>query len=213
MQELDVINNLLGGYQVFFDALGKMRIQEGMSVCDWGCGGGDSLRAIANWARRKGLKLDLIGIDATKSALDYARERSSGYPEIRYIQADVMSDDIVRHQFDIVISSLFTHHFPDESWIGLVRKMADSATYRVIINDLHRHWFAYYSIGVLTSILSKSEMIKHDSKVSVLRSFKKQELQNLLDSSFLHDYHIKWKWAFRWQVVINTEGFNMGPGQ
>jgi 2-polyprenyl-3-methyl-5-hydroxy-6-metoxy-1,4-benzoquinol methylase len=115
-----------------------------------------------------------------------------------------MSEQLISNQFDIVISSLFTHHFADENWIRLIQKMADCAAEYVVINDLHRHWFAYHSIGVLTSVFSKSEMVKHDSKLSVLRSFKREELEKLLKKGGFKIFSIKWMWAFRWQICIET---------
>jgi 2-polyprenyl-3-methyl-5-hydroxy-6-metoxy-1,4-benzoquinol methylase len=208
MDELEVINKLLGGYNLFFDAFKKSRLEDGMTISDWGCGGGDSLRRIALWARKRNLKLKFVGVDATESAIQYARLKSAGFPEISYILADVMSDQLYDNQFDIVISSLFTHHFRDNDWIELVKKMSDCARSSVIINDLHRHWLAYHSIGILTSVFSRSEMVKHDSKVSVLRSFRRKELIEMLRKAGISNYTIKWMWAFRWQVIINTTGQN-----
>lgn len=205
MDELEVVNKLLGGYQVFFNAFRRMGIKDGMVISDWGCGGGDSLRIIAKWARKKNIKLQLIGVDATASAIQYAIDKSRDFPEISFILADVMSDELISNQFNIVISSLFTHHFSDENWIRLIQKMSDCAADYVVINDLHRHWFAYHSIGVLTSVFSKSKMVKNDSKLSVLRSFKRTELEKLLKQGGYNNFSIKWMWAFRWQIVIPTK--------
>jgi 2-polyprenyl-3-methyl-5-hydroxy-6-metoxy-1,4-benzoquinol methylase len=211
MDELEVVNKLLGGYNVFFNALKKMQVKDGMIISDWGCGGGDSLRRIAIWARERKLNIKLIGVDATDSAIQYAREKSVNFQEISYILADVMSDVLHTNQFDIVISSLFTHHFKDEEWIKLVKKMNSCASHAVIINDLHRHWLAYYSIGGLTSVFSRSEMVKNDSKVSVLRSFRRIELEQMLQKGGFSYYKIKWMWAFRWQICIySSERWNSG---
>jgi len=204
MDELEVVNTMLGGYHVFFNAFDKIGLKDGMAISDWGCGGGDSLRRIALWARKKDLKIKLIGIDATSAAIEYARKKSAKYPEISYILADAMSDDLYHNQFNVVISSLFTHHFKDSEWINLVQKMSDCASTAVVVNDLHRHWFAYHSIGILTSIFSKSEMVKHDSKVSVMRSFKKNDIINMLEAAGIRNYTLKWMWAFRWQLCIDS---------
>ncbi|MBC7744226.1 MAG: methyltransferase domain-containing protein [Flavobacterium sp.] len=202
MDELEVVNKLLGGYRVFFNAFNKLKIVNGTTISDWGCGGGDSLREIARWARKNKLKINLVGVDATPSAVDYARLKSRDYPEISYLLADVMSLELKKNQFDIVISSLFTHHFPEQEWIKLIQKMAFCSKHYVIINDLHRHWFAYYSIGILTRLFSRSEMVKHDSKLSVLRSFKKTDLVRMIQKAGIVAYEIKWMWAFRWQVCL-----------
>lgn len=205
MDELEVVNTLLGGYNVFFNAFEKIKLHDGMSISDWGCGGGDSLRRIALWARKKNLKIKLVGIDATSAAVEYARDNSAEYPEISYILSDVMSDNLRTDQFDVVMSSLFTHHFRDQEWIKLIQKMYDSASTVVIVNDLHRHWFAYHSIGILTSIFSKSTMVKHDSKVSVMRSFKREDIKCMLHEADIKNYTLKWMWAFRWQLIIDSK--------
>lgn len=204
MDELETVNKMLGGYNVFFDAFDKLKLKDGMSISDWGCGGGDSLRRIAFWARKKNLQLRFIGVDATAAAVEYARNKSIEYPEISYILSDVTSNDLHRNQFDVVISSLFTHHFRDPEWIKLIQKMTNCASTAVIVNDLHRHWFAYHSIGILTSIFSRSEMVKHDSKVSVMRSFRKNDIKTMLTTAGVKKYTLKWMWAFRWQLLIDS---------
>lgn len=202
MDELEIINKLLGGDRVFFDALKKLNLKDGMTISDWGCGGGDSLRVLADWSRKRNLDLKFVGVDATATAVSYARSKASKYPEISFIHGDVLSDTLQPNQFDIVISSLFTHHFDNESWIELIKKMLDTAKHAVVVNDLHRHWFAYRSIGFLTRAFSRSAMVKHDSKLSVLKGFTKKELLGLLANAGIFSYCLKWKWAFRWQLII-----------
>ena len=202
MDELEVVNKLLGGYSVFYNAFKKLKFKDDLTISDWGCGGGDSLRVLADWGRKKGITLKFIGVDATESAVEYATHKSRFYPEICYIHSDVMSDDLKPNQFDIVISSLFTHHFENENWIALIKKMLSCSRQAVIVNDLHRHWFAYHSIGILTQLFSKSIMVKHDSKLSVLKGFKRAELENLLQKAGVKNYALKWMWAFRWQLII-----------
>lgn len=206
MDELEVINKLLGGYAVFFDALKKIGVENGIRVSDWGCGGGDSLRVLAKWGRKKGINMNLTGVDATLTAIEYARLHSKTYPEISFIHSDVMSGQLEANQFDIVISSLFTHHFENEQWIALIKRMLDCSKKAVIVNDLHRHWFAYHSIGVLTQVFSKSIMVKHDSKLSVLKGFRRREIEDLLAKAGIRNYHLRWMWAFRWQLIIYKDG-------
>lgn len=202
LAELDQVNRLLGGYTVFYDALKKLNIGPGAHISDWGCGGGDSLRKIASWAAKRKLSIQLTGVDATHSAVTYARKHSERYPGIRYVEADVLSDALEENEFDVVISSLFTHHFENECWIKLIKKMHVCARKAVVINDLHRHWFAYYSIKWIMGVFSKSEIVRHDAPLSVLRSFTRPELIFLLKQAGLKKYRIRWMWAFRWQLII-----------
>src|SRR6476661_7254069 len=136
MDELEVVNKLLGGYAVFFDAFKRIRLQPGDTISDWGCGGGDSLRVLAKWARSKNISLKFVGIDATESAVVYANAHSKEFPEISYIHSDVLNGSFKDQQFDVVISSLFTHHFEDQSWKQLIKTMLSQARKAVIINDL-----------------------------------------------------------------------------
>ena len=203
MTELEVVNRLLGGYSVFYDALETLKVKGGMTISDWGCGGGDSLRQLAAWSSRRNLNLKFIGVDATESAVEFAKKKAASYPNISFVQRDVFDGRFRDKEFDLVISSLFTHHFKEHEWIDLVRRMYECCSYAVVINDLHRHWFAYHSISILTSLFSRSEMVKHDSKVSVLRGFRRSELEDMLKKAGITRYTIKWKWAFRWQIIIH----------
>lgn len=202
LKELEIINKLLGGFSVFYDAFRQLKLESGDSVSDWGCGGGDSLRVLDGYFRRRGLHLRLIGIDATAAAVEFASKRNSAFENMEFRHADVLDHEFAEGEFDVVVSSLFSHHFDDEQWILLVRKMVHASKKAVIINDLHRHWFAYHSIGILTGMFSKSPMVKHDSKLSVLRSFRKSELESLIRRAGFSRFTIKWMWAFRWQVII-----------
>jgi hypothetical protein len=47
-------------------------------------------------------------------------------------------------------------------------------------------------------------MVKHDSKLSVLRSFKRAEINQMLQNGGFKHYSIQWMWAFRWQVCIES---------
>jgi hypothetical protein len=47
-------------------------------------------------------------------------------------------------------------------------------------------------------------MVKIDAPLSVLRGFKKQELIDILKQAGITRYTLKWKWAFRWELIIDT---------
>lgn len=202
LRELQTINKLLGGFSVFYNAFKKIKLQNGDTISDWGCGGGDSLQVLANYFKNQNLSLNYIGIDATPAAVQFAQQAQQQHKNISFMLADVLKTNFKPSQFDVVISSLFTHHFDDDNWILLLQKMVYASKKAVVVNDLHRHWFAYYSIGWLTQLFSKSPMVKHDSKLSVLRSFTHKELVVLLQKAGIYNFTIKWMWAFRWQIII-----------
>ncbi len=206
LHELELINRLLGGNAVTLTALGKMRSKHpqhsALKIADLGCGRGDMLRLILSWAKRRKQPVELTGIDANRYVVTAARNNLKDLPEIKLLAQNVLAEDFGQHRFDIVIGTLFYHHFTDEELVSFFSALKNNTRIGFIINDIHRHPAAYYAIGLLTSWFSKSSMVKFDAPLSVLRAFKKAELDAILRRSGLQTFTIRWRWAFRWQVVV-----------
>ncbi|NDK56793.1 methyltransferase domain-containing protein [Pontibacter sp. BT213] len=206
LRELEVINNWLGGHKVVLDALDKLSANynnQPLTIADIGCGGGDTLTSIANWAQRKNIAVQLTGIDANDFMVNYARKHCQNYSNITIAQHDVFSQEFAHQEYDIIVCSLFCHHFTDAQLIRLFTQLYRQARVAVIINDLHRHWFAYYSIKYITRLLSGSRLVQNDAPLSVWRAFKRHELEVLLEQAGIANYSLRWMWAFRWQLVLH----------
>ena len=207
LRELEVINKWLGGYNVIFDAMKKASWKkQPLTIMDLGCGGGDILRAIARWAELKDLQVKLVGVDKNPLILDFAREHSADFTNIVYKQMDVFDNRLYAERADITISSLFCHHFNDEELTQLIRRMHDLSSQSVVVNDIHRHWFAYYSIKTITGLFSKTDLVKYDAPVSVGRSLTRAEWEKVLSKAGIEQYELNWMWAWRWQLIINRNG-------
>ena len=210
LRELEIINRLLGGNSITLDGIKKLLKGSGLKekvleIADLGCGGGDMLKVVARWARQSGTAVRLVGIDANPAIVLYARGNSLEYPEIEYQVLDIFSPGFRRQQFDIITCSLFTHHFTSDQLVILFRALSEQSRIGVVINDLHRHWLAYWSIKILTRLFSESDMIKNDAPISVLRGFHRQELKEILSGSGILNFQLSWKWAFRWQLIFRPE--------
>jgi SAM-dependent methyltransferase len=207
LRELETINDLLGGNYVTLNGLEKLtqdKQEQPFKVADLGCGSGDILRLIRKWSNKKRIDLQLTGIDANPFIVDYANRQTPPECNIHYQVIDIFSDDFRQAKFDIIIGTLFFHHFTNEQLNDFFTQLKRQVRIGIIINDIHRHWFAYYSIKWLTHLLSKSAMVKFDAPLSVLRAFRKNELIEILKNAGITNYSIKWMWAFRWQVVART---------
>lgn len=207
LDELETINYWLGGHKVVLQALEKLlpqlrKLNRPITICDVGCGGGDMLREIAKWAEKQRLAMVLTGVDANAFMLHYAAPKCRQFPNIQFQQADIFSPEFQQQKFDILTCSLFCHHFSDERLIRLLTQLFNQARVAVIINDLERHQLAYYSIKMLTQLFSKSYLVKNDAPLSVLRAFRKKELEAILHEAGITFYKLKWLWAFRWQLVL-----------
>jgi 2-polyprenyl-3-methyl-5-hydroxy-6-metoxy-1,4-benzoquinol methylase len=198
---LGTMNRLFGAHRDIVKILKQFPAKENDHLSDWGCGGGDTLIALRNWSDKNNLALKLTGVDAAGAAVRFAAENSEG-KAINYIQADVLDDDLKAGQFDIVFSGLFSHHFADEEWVRLIKKMHNCATRGVILTDLHRHWLLYYAVLFITHVFTNNKMVRVDGPLSVKRSFKRSELEALLKKAQIVNYNLTWAWPFRWVLVI-----------
>ncbi|MBA2406726.1 MAG: methyltransferase domain-containing protein [Chitinophagales bacterium] len=208
-RELHTVNRLLGGYRITLKGLSKFNSAEkNLTVLDAGCGGGDTLKAVVDWARNKKINCQLTGIDLNNTAIQYARENCKDFPEIEFIHDDIFHHLSTRNKYDVIISCLFMHHLSDEQIILLLSLMNESAELGILINDLQRHPFAYQSIKFLTKCFSKSYLVKHDAPLSVLRGFSEDEWKQLFSKAFITTAEISWEWAFRYLVVYKKEQVN-----
>ncbi|TAF65351.1 MAG: methyltransferase domain-containing protein [Cytophagales bacterium] len=210
LDELEVINYWLGGNTVVINALNRLyplKNYNGQSIriADMGSGGGDGLRAMALWARKKNFSATLVGVDANAFMIEYAKEKATNFPEIVFLQKDIFDEAFLGESFDVVVASLFCHHFTDEALIHLFSRWYRQSREAFIINDLERNPLAYYSIYALTRLLGGSYLVKHDAPLSVLRAFKRKELISLLEKAHIKRYVIRWKWAFRYQILVFSE--------
>ncbi|RNI30390.1 methyltransferase domain-containing protein [Rufibacter immobilis] len=210
LEELEFINVWLGGHDVVRNGLNQILrhpfsgsfSKKRLKIADLGSGGGDTLRMVARWARKQKVAVELVGIDANAFMLRYSASLSQDYPEITYRQADVFSPEFAQEQFDVVICSLFLHHFKDDALASLLAQLRRQVRVAVLVNDLHRHPLAYYSIKCLTQIFSRSYLVKNDAPLSVLRAFSRADWERILAQAGVAHYQLVWKWAFRWQLVF-----------
>jgi 2-polyprenyl-3-methyl-5-hydroxy-6-metoxy-1,4-benzoquinol methylase len=206
LRELETINKLLGGNYVTINGLSnllKRKVSNGDFVIgDLGCGSGDILKLIYTWGRENNIKLSLTGVDANPNIIAFAEKNSATFPSIRYETADIFSESFRQKKFDVVIGTLFFHHFDDTQLTNFFAQLKSQCRIGVVINDIHRHWLAYYSILFLTRLFSRSAMVKFDAPLSVLRAFRKDELKKILAEAGIENYSLRWMWAFRWQLII-----------
>jgi 2-polyprenyl-3-methyl-5-hydroxy-6-metoxy-1,4-benzoquinol methylase len=203
LYELSVINKELGGHAVTIEGFSRLADKRSqIHVCEIGCGGGDNLKAIEKKAKKQYPGISFTGIDINEDCIQVAENIKWEKP------AYFLVSDYKKVRFkskpDILYCSLFCHHFKEAELIEMFRWMFENSVSGFFINDLHRHMFAYHSIRILTTLFSKSYLVKNDAPLSVLRGFKKKELTTLLDKAGISKYTIQWRWAFRWLVIVHS---------
>lgn len=203
MQELDRINQYLGGHRITLRGLQSvLRDIPGagtIHIVEIGSGGGDNLRVIKEWAQHNGSDVQLTGIDINPECVAYAQSKAAN-EGIQFIVSDYrqVAFPVQPH---VIFSSLFCHHFTEDELVGMLRWMQHNTQVGFFINDLHRHPLAYYSIKVLTQLLSRSYLVKNDAPLSVQRGFIRGEWEGLFTRAGIKHFTCRWQWAFRWLVT------------
>jgi ubiquinone/menaquinone biosynthesis C-methylase UbiE len=208
LRELEFINKWLGGNAVTLDAVKKVSREinkKEITLVDLGCGGGDMLRLIYHWGKSNGIKFHLGGIDANPNIIQYAKDNLTDIPGVSLSTMDIFSNEFKSIHCDIIIGTLFFHHFTKEQLVAFFRQLRSQVREAVIINDIHRHPLAFHSIRLLTKAFSKSFMVINDAPLSVQRAFTKRELQEMFSEAGYKRVSIQWKWAFRWELIAYTK--------
>lgn len=205
LRELDIINSRLGGHAITLNGARQITgTSKSVHICEIGCGGGDNLRAIYRQFKRKNIQVRFTGIDMNPECIRFALQQNPDLP-CQWICSDYAKVEFGENKPDIIFSSLFCHHLSDDQLVHMLQWSAGNSSLGFFINDLHRHWLAYYLIRYLTKFFSRSYLVKNDACISVSRGFRKSEWQRLLETASLKGYEIKWKWAFRWLVTYKKQ--------
>jgi ubiquinone/menaquinone biosynthesis C-methylase UbiE len=210
LDQLRVVNRLLGGYSAVYDALFPYMQRNStrpVRILDVGTGIGDIPAFLLQDTGIRRWDVDLVGIDHNPATVIAARrhlDRSldpSVSQRIFVHPADAAHLPYADDTFDISMASMFLHHFTSDEAIEIVAEMNRVARDGVLINDLHRHELAYFAIAGLTRILPATEMIRNDAPLSVARGFSRPELYRIARKAGLERVRIRWKWAFRWVLA------------
>lgn len=170
-----------------------------LRVLDVGYGEGDMLRRIHRWGTRRGLRLELSGVDLNPWSAPAAQAATPPGMGIEYRTGNLF--DLPPGGYDVVLSSLFTHHLGDDEVVRFLQWMEAGAARGWFVNDLHRHWVAYHGFRALSTAAGWHRFVRHDGPLSVARSFRRAEWHALLRRAGLDGVaEVRWHLPFRFCV-------------
>ena len=142
-----------------------------LRVCDVAFGEGDMLRKVSAWAR--GRPLDLHGIDMNPGAAAAAHAAAPG------VSMTLHTGDVLSHvpdaPYDVILSSLFTHHLTNPQVVGFLRWMEAHSVRGWFVNDLLRHPLPYHGFRAISAAFGWHRFVRHDGPVSIARAFRRSE--------------------------------------
>src|SRR3982074_2051129 len=91
LKNLRQLNRYFGSYAVILRFMRRwIRPGDRVRIVDLATGSGDIPRLIVDLARKSGAKVQIEALDQQPATLEIARELSAAYPEISYIEADIL---------------------------------------------------------------------------------------------------------------------------
>lgn len=197
------INHRLGGTSAALTHLsrwaGHWPREQTMRILDIGTGSADIPLAIARWAEKQGLRVDITGVDVHEKTINAARRFVGDHPNVQLVQADALKlmDHFAVGEFHYAHAGLFLHHLEDIEVLTTLRIMDRLTTHGLIWNDLIRGFLAKLGVRMVTLPgMGIPAMAKHDARVSVDAGFTREEVMEFASRAGLprpayrrHSFH------------------------
>ncbi len=191
LDALQTINRFLGGYRIPLRYLAKFRPT---TILDLATGAGDVPRALPR-------HIQITAVDSNPDILQIARERSTGFANIRFEQHNLLALPFAPGSFDVVLCSLALHHFAEADVVAILRRVRDIARVGFIVNDLRRHRLAIALSKLMARTIIRNPIARFDAPASCERAFTVAELDALAQRAGLTNYRIRRHVWFRMALV------------
>ena len=195
LRNLRQLNRFFGSYRLIEHFLQRWISPGGqMRILDLATGSGDIPRLVVDFAQTVAADVRVDAVDQQPSTLEIAGRLSVGYPEIEFVEADVLA--FHREPYDVVLCSLALHHFAEPEAVKLLQRCRDLSKRYVLVSDLRRGWFATIGVFLLTSVFFREPMTRTDARLSAERAFSFAEFNSLAQRAGWKNFgHAKFAFA------------------
>ena len=167
-----------------------------MRVLDLATGSGDIPRLVVDYARKIGATVQVDAVDRQNSTLEIARGLSARYPEIDFVEADVLTFGEHTLPYDLVLCSLALHHFDEENAVLLLQRCRALSNRYILVSDLRRGPLASVGVYLLTALVFREPMTRYDARLSAERAFSFSEFRSLAERAGWRNFgHRKFRFA------------------
>lgn len=169
--------------------------QGALSVLDLGCGSGHVGRDLLAAAEESGVRLRVLGLDRKTS---HARLVDRGTA----LAAEALRLPFPDQSVDVVLSTLFLHHFAPAEVAALLAESRRVAATAVVALDLSRHRLALAAIAVVGPLAFRSRLSVLDGKTSVRQAYTPGEIAAVAETA-LPGARVARVSRFVWELVWN----------
>ncbi|HET9857545.1 MAG TPA: methyltransferase domain-containing protein [Chthoniobacterales bacterium] len=179
LENIRELNRWFGSYALISMFLSRW-IKPGarLRMIDLATGSGDIPRLVAEYGRKVGAELQIDALDRQSATLEIAKRLSARYPEISFVEGDVLEWQ-PPEPYDIVFCTLALHHFSEDNAVQLLQRCRDLSRKFVLVSDLRRGWLATIGVHLLTATMFREPMTKYDGRLSAARAFSFSEMNQL----------------------------------
>jgi SAM-dependent methyltransferase len=177
LRDIARLNRWFRGYRPiiqWLDSFALAPMPQPLRILDVGCGYGDTLRRVEQWAAQQRVVVDLIGLDINPDSVAIAAEASTSASRIQWVVADIFAYTPAQ-PVHLVVSSLFTHHLLEGDIVRFLCWMERDASLGWFINDLSRAAIPYHFLRIFTRLARLHRFVQNDAPVSVARAFVTQD--------------------------------------
>ena len=175
------INTYLGGAKPVCDAtwllLGD---RKSATVLDIGTGNADIPLRLTQQAKKRGVNLNVIGLDINERHLQIARENILNHENIGLLGADAFQLPLADKSVDVVISTLFLHHFRAPEIRALLREFSRVSRVGWTMHDQVRDALPLWFFRVARPVLATSYLTRYDAVASIYRAYTVSEMRAIV---------------------------------
>jgi 2-polyprenyl-3-methyl-5-hydroxy-6-metoxy-1,4-benzoquinol methylase len=204
LQSLEWVNRWFGNRRSVIKAIHRIYKKEAkpLRIIDLGCGGGDLALAVAGSLRQHKIECTITGIDGNANTLTYAQKKCEAFPEITFLQADILSKEFSIQPCDILISSHFIYHFKSDALADFLRNNLSAISTAFIFSELKRNRLAMRIFKFSSFLLPISKLAKEDGLLAIKRSFSEKEWHSILQQAGIDTYRLQSVLLFRILLTI-----------
>jgi len=196
LADLRFVNRWLGNRRSLLRAVAP-HLGPRSRILDVGCASGDLLTFLVS--RLPGPVLP-VGLDVKALHLRAAPRT------VRRVVGDVRRLPFPERSFDVVVASLFLHHFDAPELPGLLRELFGLARRALVVSDLRRSLVPFLFGRALFPLLFASPVSVEDGLVSIRRSFHAEELRNAFVEAGLPSVRLRRHFPYRLVASIERAG-------
>ena len=191
LADLVRINRLLGGHKVIRGMLKQIYSpKDRFTVLDVGAASGDTGRLVQSLYPLA----TVVNLDRHTTNLELASSPK--------LLADAFRLPLRDASFDIVLCSLFLHHFTDEQVIALLRSFYAVARRAVLVSDLERSIIPLWFLPATRKLFGWNRVSVSDGVISVRAALRVDELEKLARAAGLRNAYVRaHRPAFRVSLV------------